>query len=154
MIDFNTGLKHLTTKKTDYSDIEPLDMHSFPFYMVNRILSMDPDSLTIINSLQIISNKYLDNEQTYRVLSHVLPTKTKYNKLLKATTNKNSIDTVVIKCIMDYYNCNNSTAIDYYNLLMQLDTKMKELSEILLSSDLDVNEYKKLIKKMEKLWIG
>lgn len=151
MIDYINGLKHLTTKKTDYKDISELDMHSFPFYMVNRILSMDPNLLTTINSLDIIFNKYLNNEQKYRVLSHVLPSKTKYNKLIKESGSKDSIDNTVIKCIMKYYNCNKNVAIDYYNLIIQMDNKIQEFSEILLSSNLDVKEYKKLIKKLEKI---
>ena len=152
-MNYTEAIKHLTVKKTNYNDIESREMQSFPFYMVNRVLSMDIDYLPIINSIQVATHIYLDDEQHYRVLQALLPNKVGYTKYMKAST-KSTKDTMVdtiIKAISKYYGCSISEASGYYDIIMLTDDKVDVISDILMSLELDVKEYKRIIKKIGKL---
>jgi len=147
-MDINTAIKHLTTYKTNFDDIDSHEMATFPFYIVNRLISMDIEYLDTINTLQIVSNLYLDTEQQYKLMQLVLPRKLGYNKLIKSNTKSDKDIDIIIKSIMNYYNCNGRIALSYYNMLIDIQDGKDELIHIISESNLDNKEYKKIIKKI------
>jgi hypothetical protein len=125
-------------------------MASFPFYMVNRILSMDVSYLPIINNISIATDLYMDNESKYRVLQHLLPKKVGYTKYIKAKTKNDSVKGKVVSWIKKYYKCSDSVALDYYNIIVNSKDMEYELYNIMAYSNVDHKEINKVIKEFKK----
>jgi len=145
-VDLTQATKLLTSEKTSYSDI---DTNSFPFYMVNRILSMDMSYLPILNEIAVECDMYMDNESKYRLLHNVLPNKNRYTKLIKSNKKTTIIDKIV-NCISIYYSCNKTTAEEYYQIILTSERLEDDIIDILLYCGYEYKESLKTFKELKK----
>ena len=132
-------LKEITYNKSPWNSFNEEDKESFNPYMIHRFLSMNPDYIEFVNTVQTIP--YTNKERIYNVYLYTLPKKDIWLKYIKSTTPKKQ--DALLKHIASYYECSLSDAEEYINLGLLSD---KGMSYILQNLGVDDKEIKKLLK--------
>lgn len=101
---------------------------SFNKYMIIRVLSMDS---SIIEEMSILSKYFqiIPDEQFYKVLIDVIPRGKKFCKYVKKSTE--NVNSTILRCICNKFNVGEKDATDYYNILIQEETGLKELISLI-----------------------
>lgn len=102
----------ITKTKEDLS-IDPLFEKDYAPFIVNRILSMSPQTVIFASEMNMYSN--LDKNMQYKFYLNGIPKSSKYSKYIKKEElqiNKDHID-----FICSYMNLNISRAIEVYSII-------------------------------------
>jgi hypothetical protein len=101
-----------------WSKLSDEDRKTWSNFMVHRFLSMNYDFIELIAELQPLTQT-LAPELFYKLLINVIPKGKVYLRYIKGkyeeTTDKQIVDLIAVE-----YSCSNNTAIDYYDILMNI----------------------------------
>ena len=130
-------LKEITYNKSSWNSFTEEDRESFNPYMVHRFLSMNPDYVDFVNTVQTVP--YTNKERVYNIYLYTIPKKDMWLKYIKSTKTKRQ--EAMLKYIATYYECSLGEAEEYVDILK--DTGVKS---ILKQLGIDDKEIKKLLK--------
>ena len=130
-------LKEITYNKSPWNSFAEEDRESFNPYMIHRFLSMNPDYVDFVNTVQTVP--YTSKERIYNIYLYTIPKKDMWLKYIKSTKTKRQ--ETMLKHIATYYECSLGEAEEYADILK--DTGVKS---ILKQSGVDDKEIKKLLK--------
>ena len=130
-------LKEITYNKSPWNSFTEEDRESFNPYMIHRFLSMNPDYVDFVNTVQTVP--YTNKERVYNIYLYTIPKKDMWLKYIKSTKTKRQ--EAMLKYIATYYECSLGEAEEYADILK--DTGVKT---ILKQSGVDDKEIKKLLK--------
>ncbi len=130
-------LKEITYNKSPWNSFTEEDRESFNPYMVHRFLSMNPDYVDFVNTVQIVP--YTSKERIYNIYLYTIPKKDMWLKYIKSTKTKRQ--ETMLKYIAAYYECSLGEAEEYADILKDNGVKI-----ILKQSGVDDKEIKKLLK--------
>lgn len=103
----------------DYFDkLSEEDRKTWSNYMIHRFLSMNYDYIEMIADLQPVTQT-LEPKLFYQVLISVVPKKKVYTRYIKGV-HEDKADEQVVNLLMIEYNCSKNTAIDYYDILLNV----------------------------------
>jgi hypothetical protein len=130
-------LKEITYNKSPWNSFTEEDRESFNPYMIHRFLSMNPDYVDFVNTVQTVP--YTSKERVYNIYLYTIPKKDMWLKYIKSTKTKRQ--EAMLKHIATYYECSLGEAEEYADILK--DTGVKS---ILKQLGVDDKEIKKLLK--------
>ena len=130
-------LKEITYNKSPWSSFTEEDKESFNSYMIHRFLSMNPDYVDFVNTVQTVP--YTSKERIYNIYLYTIPKKDMWLKYIKSTKTKRQ--EAMLKYIDTYYECSLGEAEEYADILRDNGIKA-----ILKQSGIDDKEIKKLLK--------
>ena len=130
-------LKEITYNKSSWNSFTEEDRESFNPYMIHRFLSMNPDYVDFVNTVQTVP--YTNKERVYNIYLYTIPKKDMWLKYIKSTKTKRQ--EAMLKHIATYYECSLGEAEEYADILK--DTGVKS---ILKQLGVDDKEIKKLLK--------
>ena len=130
-------LKEITYNKSSWNSFTEEDRESFNPYMIHRFLSMNPDYVDFVNTVQTVP--YTSKERVYNIYLYTIPKKDMWLKYIKSTKTKRQ--EAMLKHIATYYECSLGEAEEYADILK--DTGVKS---ILKQLGVDDKEIKKLLK--------
>ena len=105
-------LNQITYYKQPWDTFTDDDKAEFNTYMINRFISMNPDYVDVVNTIQKYPN--CPTRLVYKFYCDLLPKKKSFFKYIKASS-KNDLET--IKAIAEYYQCSTREAKDYTNII-------------------------------------
>ncbi|MEK6884761.1 MAG: DNA polymerase clamp loader subunit A, partial [Nanoarchaeota archaeon] len=129
-------VKEIMTNKRPWSSFTDEEKNNYNVFMVNKVLSMTPDYVEVINYVQKIP--YTEKEKYYRVYCEMIPKKyifSKYIKSSKKTANKD-----VLEKVAQFYECSLGEAEEYVSIL-----RKEGVVDILNKLGIEEKEQKKLI---------
>jgi hypothetical protein len=134
--------EHIIKHKTHYSKFARDDWKDFNQFMINRILSMNPNYLEVVD---YISGLKIDgNEKIYRVYCDIIPKSNKvFFSYIKSQAQNHNKE--LLKYISNYYLCGFNEASDYIDIMGEDEMKM-----LLEKYGLENKEINKLIKTKTK----
>jgi hypothetical protein len=130
-------LKEITYNKSSWNSFTEEDRESFNPYMVHRFLSMNPDYVDFVNTVQIVP--YTSKERVYNIYLYTIPKKDMFLKYIKSTKTKTKEE--LLNHLASYYECSLREADEYYHMYHS-DT----IKTILKQSGVNDKEIKKLLK--------
>jgi hypothetical protein len=130
-------LKEITYNKSPWNSFTEEDRESFNPYMVHRFLSMNPDYVDFVNTVQIVP--YTNKERVYNIYLYTIPKKDMFLKYIKSTKTKTKEE--LLNHLASYYECSLREADEYYHM-HHSDT----IKSILKKKGIDDKEIKKLLK--------
>jgi hypothetical protein len=130
-------LKEITYNKSPWNSFTEEDRESFNPYLIHRFLSMNPDYVDFVNTVQIVP--YTSKERVYNIYLYTIPKKDMWLKYIKSTKTKRQ--EAMLKYIATYYECSLGEAEEYADIL-----KDNGIKTILKKSGVDDKEIKKLLK--------
>ena len=133
-------VKEIMTNKRPWSSFTDEEKNNYNVFMVNKVLSMTPDYVEVINYVQKIP--YTEKEKYYRVYCEMIPKKyifSKYIKSSKKTANKD-----VLEKVAQFYECSLGEAEEYVSIL-----RKEGVVDILNKLGIEEKEQKKLIKELK-----
>lgn len=113
----------ITYNKKDVM-LDDYDENKYPAFLINRALSLYPDTIFHANEMNRFSN--LDNRLQYDYLLHSIRKKKRYSKWPKKLDNND------INLVSEYYQVNNNLASKFLEILSkeQLHIIKEKISEI------------------------
>jgi len=105
-------LNQITYYKQPWDTFTDDEKSEFNTYMVHRFISMNPDYIDVVNTIQKYPN--CPTRLVYKFYCDLLPKKKSFFKYIKASS-KNDLET--IKAIAEYYQCSTREAKDYINII-------------------------------------
>jgi len=137
-------IKHIReTKSKDYiSNLSEKDLASFNKYVLLLGFGMDQ---SLIDEISYISKylEYIPNEQFYKILCDIVPHGRKYSEWIKSETPK--INYELLELVMKYFKIGKFRAIEYCQMMLKMDSGIKELIDI-------CKKYGKSEKEIEKMF--
>jgi len=133
-------VKMIMTEKKPWSSFTEDEKNIFNTFMINKIISMNPDYIQLVNYVQIIP--YTEKEKIYKIYCEMLPKKfifSKYIKSSKKTTNNDILEKVAM-----YYDCSLGEADEYVDIL-----RKEGVEDILVKVGTDEKTIKKLLKDLK-----
>jgi hypothetical protein len=130
-------LKEITYNKSPWNSFTEEDRESFNPYMIHRFLSMNPDYVDFVNTVQTVP--YTSKERIYHIYLYTIPKRDMWLKYIKSTKTKRQ--EAMLKYIATYYECSLGEAEEYVDILRDNGIK-----NILKQSGVDDKEIKKLLK--------
>jgi len=130
-------LKEITYNKSPWNSFTEEDRESFNPYMIHRFLSMNPDYVDFVNTVQTVP--YTSKEKIYHIYLYTIPKRDMWLKYIKSTKTKRQ--EAMLKYIATYYECSLGEAEEYVDILRDNGIK-----NILKQSGVDDKEIKKLLK--------
>lgn len=121
--------KVICTKKTPWTDLSEEDQKKgWNVYMINRILSMNPDLIELVDYMQMHSN--MPAEFVYKTYCDLLPDTYQYSPFVKASNKVN------LKAVASYFNISTREAMEYLPLIPKdiYDQIITEYDEELVES--------------------
>jgi len=135
-------VEHIIKHKTHYTQFNADDWKNFNVFMIDRILSMNPNYLEIVDYMSGL--KIDDKEKIYRIYCNIIPKSNKtFFPYMRSQSQK--YDKELLKYISDYYVCGTNEAADYIEIMNDDDIKM-----LLGKHGLENKEINKLIKTKTK----
>lgn len=131
-------VKEVTYNKTSWEMFDENQISTLNIYMLNRILSMNPYYLEIVNYIQTIP--YTSKENYYKIYSDLLPKKTIYNKYIKSTVSKPHNE--LIEYMKKYFELG-SREIELYIQALEPN----EIQNILTQMGVEDEQIKKLLNE-------
>lgn len=133
-------VKEIMTNKRPWSSFTEAEHKVFNSFMINKVLSMTPEYIHIVNYVQKISHN--EKEKIYLIYCDLIPKKYIFSKYIKA--NKKLIISELLIKISQYYECSLGEAEEYIHLL-----RKEGVEDILIKLGTDEKEIKKLIKELK-----
>jgi hypothetical protein len=131
-----------TDQSIDYFDtLEDADKKTFTQYMVNRIISMTPNYLPVVNELQQYYGQ-IGSRETYLFYSQLLPRRKVYNKYVKGEKD-DKYEFWLIDLLVTEYTISRAEALYYLGILYQTDEGKEELRFICQKYGTDPKKIKK-----------
>lgn len=130
-------LKEITYNKSPWNSFTEEDKESFNPYMIHRFLSMNPDYVDFVNTVQTIP--YTSKERIYNIYLYTIPKRDMWLKYIKSTKTKRQ--EAMLRYIATYYECSLGEAEEYVDILRDNGIKI-----ILKQLGVDDKEIKKLLK--------
>ena len=130
-------LKEITYNKSPWNSFTEEDRESFNPYMIHRFLSMNPDYVDFVNTVQTVP--YTSKEKIYHIYLYTIPKRDMWLKYIKSTKTKRQ--EAMLKYIATYYECSLGEAEEYADILRDNGIK-----NILKQSGVNDKEIKKLLK--------
>jgi hypothetical protein len=116
-------VKNLFLKEKRWNDFNEEERKTFLVYMINKIISMNPNYLGYVNLLQKYTGD-LSQEAVFNFYYNILPKGKNFYKYIKGI--KTEEDEEKIKYISLYYECSKKRASEYLKLI-----STKQIEEIL-----------------------
>jgi hypothetical protein len=95
------------------------DKKTWSNFMIHRFLSMNYDYVELIAEIQPLTQA-LTPELFYKVLIGIIPKGKVFLRYIKGKSD-DKIDTEIVELIILEYSCSKNTAIDYYEVLMNIN---------------------------------
>jgi hypothetical protein len=130
-------LKEITYNKSPWNSFTEEDRESFNPYMIHRFLSMNPDYIDFVNTVQTVP--YTSKEKVYNIYLYTIPKRDMWLKYIKSTKAKKQ--ETLLKHVAVYYECSLGEAEEYVDILGN-----NEVFTILKKLGVDDKEIKKLLK--------
>ena len=105
-------INQVTYNKQPWGTFTDDEKSEFNTYMIHRFISMNPDYVDVVNTIQKYPN--CPTRLVYKFYCDLLPKKKSFFKYIKAS-GKNDLET--IKAIAEYYQCSTREAKDYVNII-------------------------------------
>ncbi len=128
-------VKQVKDTKDSWENFTEEDKDKYNNYMINRVISMNPDLLDIVNLSQIIPPQ--DKRSSYLFYQHILPKDKKFYKYIKT---KNKVNEGLISNISRYFSCGRNEAKQYHELLSK-----QQLRKILENLGNEEKQIKKML---------
>lgn len=107
-------IEHIIKKKTPYTSFTSDEWNKYDIFMVNKILSMNPAYLNIVEYIQGFSN--LTKEKHYRMYCETIPQNNRtYSPYIKSKTQK--LDKQKLKYISDLFEISPQEANEYVEIM-------------------------------------
>jgi hypothetical protein len=116
-------VKNLFLKEKRWNDFNEEERKTFLIYMINKIISMNPNYLGYVNLLQKYTGD-LSQEAVFNFYYNILPKGKYFSKYIKGT--KTEEDEEKTNYISLYYECSKKQATEYLKLMSP-----KQIEEIL-----------------------
>jgi len=110
--DLFDHLKNVTRWKIPFNENSPRDTTNYTQYMINRYLSMSPQTINVAVILNRMKN--IPDKVHHDYIMNVLPEGDKFFPYVKAKKEANAAD---LNLIMAYYKVGTTQAREYYQLL-------------------------------------
>ena len=101
-----------------YDKLSDEDRKTWSNFMIHRFLSMNYDYVELIAELQPLTQT-LSPELFYKVLIGFIPKSKVYLRYIKGK-HEDKADEQTINLLLAEYNCSKNTAIDYYDILLNI----------------------------------
>lgn len=124
-----------------FDELDDSAQKSFSTYMVNRIISMTPDYLPIVNEF----NQYyigVTGRETYLFYSQILPKRKRYDKYVKGSK-ESKYDEWLIDILVSEYMISTTEAVYYLDILYSTNEGIDELQSICRKYGIDPKKMKK-----------
>jgi len=132
--------KEIMTSKRSWKTFTPEEQKSFEPFMVNRILSMNPSYIQLVNYVQKIP--YSEKEKLYNIYCEIIPKKFIFSKYIKSS--KKSVNKDILEKVSSFYDCSLGEAEEYVHLL-----RKEGVNDILVKSGVDEKTINKLLKELK-----
>jgi hypothetical protein len=129
-------VKQVQYDKEPWSSFSSEEHDIFSNFMVNKIISMNPNHIEIVAEIQEFS---ISKEKLYQFYCQVLPKQKSFSKYIKPT--KAIYNNEVLDLLASYFQISTREVIDYCNIITKQD-----VIEILLQTGIQDKEIKKLLK--------
>ena len=140
-------LKNLTEKKVPWESYSETEKKAFSPFMVQRFLSMNIDTIELVNYLQKHTLTELKPREVYKLYLDVLPKQRMYFKYVKGkTADKYNPDLLTL--LSTHYLISKSEATEYLDILHQINPV--EIVDIITKYGKDTKEIKTLMKINKK----
>jgi len=133
-------LKEITVNKSDWSSFTEDQKDEFNGYILNRLLSMSPDYIDIVNIVQKIP--YTEKGKIYNIYKSLIPKRNVFLKYVKSSTP--TYPQKLLEYVANYIECSQTEAGEYIPLLGKDNVK-----NALLSQNVDKKEITKLTQKIK-----
>lgn len=133
-------VKEIMTNKRPWSSFTPEEHKAFNVFLVNKVLSMTPEYIQIVNYVQKISHN--EKEKIYLIYCELIPKKFIFSKYIKAAK-KVTVNDVLFK-VAQFYECSLGEAEEYVDIL-----RKEGVIDILQKLGTDEKEIKKLTKELK-----
>lgn len=108
-------VKRIMTTKDNWEDIPEDERSTWNSWMVNKILSMNPDYCEVVNIIQ--KNTWtLKPEYLYKVYVDIIPQGYVFSKYIK-NNNKKEYSLEQVNAVSTYFNISKSDAKEYIDML-------------------------------------
>lgn len=121
-----------------FTSLDDVDRKSYSVYMINRLVSMNPHYIEIINLIQ--QYQFQPNEH-YLILSQTLPNRKQWNTYIKKKKT-NVVADEALQVVANHYKTSMSEASTYANLMMTQDKEF--LVELLTGYGFNASQIKKM----------
>lgn len=101
-----------------YDNLDESSRRTWSNFMIGRFLSMNYDYVELIADVLVVSQT-LEPNIFYKLLIGVVPKRKVFLRYIKGVHDE-KIDNEIIQLLMIEYACSTNTAIDYYNILMNV----------------------------------
>lgn len=132
-------IDHIMVHKAPSSEFTEEDWAKWNSWLINKILSMTPQYLELVEFVQILPPDR--KKDIYEVYKEFIPKRKVWSKYIKSKTPMPNPDLVL--AIKTYYKCSLKEAGDYVKLLTK-----EHIEEILTQLSFEDKEIKKLIKTL------
>ena len=129
-------VKQIQYEKEPWSSFSNEEHDIFSNFMVNKIISMNPNHIEIVAEIQEFS---MPKEKLYQFYCQVLPKQKSFSKYIKPT--KAIYNNEVLGLLASYFQISTREITDYCNIITKQD-----VIEILLQTGIQDKEIKKLLK--------
>jgi len=136
-------LANITDRKALWSELSEMDKKSFSPFMINRFLSMNIDFIELVNELQRYTVGQLTPEQTYKLLSDILPKQKQFNKYIKGKR-EDQYNSELVNLVRKHFNISQKESLEYLDLFYQ--DRLISLKEIISKYAYTPKEIDKLLK--------
>lgn len=132
-----------TNQSLDYFDqLDEKEKKAFSPYMINRIISMTPEYLEVVNEFQ----KYLGQvggRETYLFYSQILPKQRMYSKYVKGSK-ETEVDFWVVELIAHHHQISREDAKYYISIMRKSEDGKTALKNIMAAYGTDPKKIKKV----------
>lgn len=132
--------KEIMTNKRSWSSFTNEEKNIFNGFMINKIISMNPDYIHISNYAQVIPHD--KKEQLYKFYCDMIPKRYIFSKFVKGS--KKTFNKELLEKVAKYYECSLGEAEEYVHLL-----RKEGVVDILNKLGIEEKEQKKLIKEIK-----
>lgn len=130
-------VKEINTKKSPIDSFSTEDWDQWNSYVVHRVLSMNPDYLSLVNEVQKLPPD--NKKQIYSIYKEYIPKNNKWSKYVKSTVKPRNKD--LIELLKGYYQLSSREVKEY---IYMLDNE--EILRILSKMGVNQKDAKKYIK--------
>lgn len=130
---------------TYFDKLSEEDKKTWSNFMVHRFLSMNYDYIELIAELQPVTQT-LSPEVFYKLLIGVIPKGKVYLRYIRGTY-EDKVDMPIVDLLIAEYSCSKSTAIDYYDILLNLNNGKEYIDYLKEKYGIPSSEKKKKVAK-------
>lgn len=112
----------ITDKKIPWHELSEMDRKSFEPYMINRILSQNPDYIELVDMLQQYTIGVLDKKHVYQLYYELLPRRKTFSKYIKGKS-ENKYNNELVMFVAERFLVNKRTAVEYLDMIPEEDVK-------------------------------